>query len=55
MILHRMISTGIAIYHKDNGGAYLEGVGSDLAVLHNRCLANGIDSIIDLTVLLFNT
>jgi hypothetical protein len=25
----------------------IDGVDSDLAVLHNRCLANGIDSIVD--------
>jgi Bifunctional DNA primase/polymerase, N-terminal len=38
-------STGVAIYHEDTG-EYLNGVDSDLAVLHNRCLANGVDSIV---------
>jgi Bifunctional DNA primase/polymerase, N-terminal len=39
-------STGVAKYHEDTQ-EYLDGVDSDLAVLHNRCLANGVDSIID--------
>jgi DNA polymerase elongation subunit (family B) len=39
-------STGVAKYHEDTQ-EYLDGVDSDLAVLHNRCLANGIDSIVD--------
>jgi hypothetical protein len=39
-------STGVAICHEDTQ-EYLDGVDSDLAVLHSRCLANGVDSIID--------
>jgi hypothetical protein len=39
-------STGVAKYHEDIQ-EYLDGVDSDLAVLHNRCMANNIDSIID--------
>jgi hypothetical protein len=39
-------STGVAKYHEDTQ-EYLDGVDSDLAILHNRCLANGIDSIVD--------
>jgi hypothetical protein len=39
-------STGVAIYHEDTQ-EHLDGVDSDLAVLHSRCLANGIDSIVD--------
>jgi DNA polymerase elongation subunit (family B) len=39
-------STGVAKYHEDTQ-EYLEGVDSDLAILHNRCLANGVDSIVD--------
>jgi len=39
-------STGIAKYHEDTQ-EYLDGVDSDLATLHSRCLANGIDSIVD--------
>jgi DNA polymerase I len=39
-------STGVARYHEDTC-EYLDGVDSDLAVLHNRCLANGVDSIVD--------
>jgi Bifunctional DNA primase/polymerase, N-terminal len=39
-------STGVAIYHEDTQ-EYLDGVDSDLVVLHNRCLANCIESIID--------
>ena len=39
-------STGVAKYHEDTQ-EYLDGVDSDLAVLHNRCLANGVDSIVD--------
>lgn len=39
-------STGIAKYHEDTQ-EYLDGVDSDLATLHGRCLANGIDSIVD--------
>jgi hypothetical protein len=39
-------STGVAIYHEDTQ-EYLEGVDSDLAVLHSRCLGNGVDSIVD--------
>lgn len=42
-------STGIARYHEDTL-EYLDGVDSDLAIIHARCLANGIDSIVD-----FNT
>jgi hypothetical protein len=41
-------STGVAKYHEDTQ-EYLDGVDSDLAVLHNRCLTNGIDSIVDFT------
>jgi hypothetical protein len=39
-------STGVAKYHEDTL-EYLDGVDSDLAVLHNRCLANGVNSIVD--------
>jgi DNA polymerase, archaea type len=39
-------STGIAIFHEDTL-EYLDGIDSDLAVLHNRCLANGVDSMVD--------
>ena len=39
-------STGVAKYHEDTQ-EYLDGVDSDLAILHNRCLANGVDSIVD--------
>jgi len=39
-------STGIAKYHEDTE-EYLDGVDSDLATLHSRCLANGVDSIVD--------
>jgi DNA polymerase elongation subunit (family B) len=39
-------TTGVAKYHKDTQ-EYLDGVDSDLAILHNRCLVNGIDSIVD--------
>ena len=41
-------STGIAVYHEDTQ-EHLDGFDSDLAVLHSRCLANGIDSIIDIS------
>jgi hypothetical protein len=41
-------STGIAVYHEDTQ-EHLDGLDSDLAVLHSRCLANGIDSIIDIS------
>jgi DNA polymerase, archaea type len=39
-------STGTAKYHEDTQ-EYLDGVDSDLVVLHTRCLANGVDSLID--------
>ena len=39
-------STGVAKYHEDTQ-EYLDGVDSDLAILHNRCVANDIDSIVD--------
>jgi hypothetical protein len=39
-------SAGVARYHEDTL-EYLEGVDSDLVLLHNRCLANGVDSIVD--------
>jgi DNA polymerase, archaea type len=39
-------STGIAKYHEDTQ-EYLDGVDSDLATLHARCLANSVDSIVD--------
>jgi DNA polymerase, archaea type len=39
-------STGVAIYHEDTQ-EYLDGIDSDLVVLHNRCLANCIYSIVD--------
>jgi DNA polymerase, archaea type len=41
-------STGVALYHEDTQ-EYLDGVDSDLAVLHDRCTANGIDSVINLS------
>ena len=40
------IIAGIAKYHEDTQ-EYLDGVDSDLVVLHNRCVANNVDSIID--------
>ena len=40
-------TTGIALYHEDTQ-EYLDGIDSDLAVLHSRCIANEIDSIINL-------
>ncbi len=39
-------STGIAKYHEDTE-EYLDGVDSDLAILHKSCLAKGVDSIVD--------
>jgi hypothetical protein len=36
------------VYHEDTQ-EHLDGFDSDLAVLHSRCLANGIDSIIDIS------
>ena len=39
-------STGVAKYHEDTQ-EYLDGVDSDLIILHNRCLANGVLSIVD--------
>jgi DNA polymerase, archaea type len=39
-------STGVAKYHEYTQ-EYLDGVDSDLAILHARCLANGIDSMVD--------
>jgi DNA polymerase, archaea type len=39
-------STGIARYHEDTQ-EYLDGVDSDLAVLHNRCVANDVDSLVE--------
>jgi DNA polymerase, archaea type len=39
-------STGVAKYHEDTQ-EYIDGVDSDLAVLHNRCITNGVDSIVD--------
>jgi DNA polymerase I len=41
-------SAGVAQYHEDTQ-EYVDGVDSDLAVLHSRCIANGIDSIINLS------
>jgi DNA polymerase I len=41
-------STGVALYHEDTQ-EYLDGIDSDLAILHSRCIANGIDSIINLS------
>ncbi len=41
-------STGIALYHEDTQ-EYLDGIDSDLVVLHSRCIANGIDSIVNLS------
>jgi DNA polymerase elongation subunit (family B) len=41
-------STGVAKYHEDTQ-EYLDGVDSDLALLHNRCLANDVDPIVDFT------
>ena len=43
------IPLGVSKYHEDTQ-KYLDGVDSDLVVLHNRCMANNLDSIID-----FNT
>jgi DNA polymerase I len=40
-------TTGVALYHEDTQ-EYLDGIDSDLAVLHSRCIANGIDSIVNL-------
>ena len=39
-------STGIARYHEDTQ-EYLDGVNTDLAVLHNRCVENDVDSIVE--------
>ncbi|MGC2573942.1 MAG: hypothetical protein WA364_20695, partial [Candidatus Nitrosopolaris sp.] len=39
-------STGIARYHEDTH-EYLDGVDSDLAILHNRCVTNDVDSIVE--------
>jgi DNA polymerase I len=39
-------STGVAKYHEDTQ-EYLDGVDSDLAVFHNRCLETDVDSIVD--------
>ena len=39
-------SAGIARYHEDTQ-EYLDGVDSDLAILHNRCVANDVDSIVE--------
>ena len=39
-------STGVAKYHEDTQ-EYLDGVDSDLAVFHNRCIVNGVDSVVD--------
>lgn len=41
-------TTGIALYHEDTQ-EYLDGIDSGLAVLHSRCIANGIDSKINLS------
>jgi DNA polymerase family B len=41
-------STGAAVYHEDTQ-EYLDGVDSDLIVLHSRCMANGLDSIINIS------
>jgi DNA polymerase, archaea type len=41
-------TTGIALYHEDTQ-EYLDGIDSDLVVLHSRCTANGIDSIVNLS------
>jgi DNA polymerase elongation subunit (family B) len=43
-------TTGVAQYHEDTQ-EYLDGVNSDLVVLHSRCIANGIDSIINLSTI----
>jgi DNA polymerase elongation subunit (family B) len=39
-------STGVAKYHEDTQ-EYLDGVDSDLAILHNRCVANDVDSMVN--------
>ena len=39
-------STGIARYHEDTLD-YLDGHNSDLSILHNRCIANDVDTIVD--------
>jgi DNA polymerase, archaea type len=39
-------STGVARYHEDTQ-EYLDGVDSDLAILHNRCVANDVDSLVE--------
>jgi len=36
----------IARYHEDTQ-EYLDGVDSDLAILHNRCVANDVDSLVE--------
>ncbi len=41
-------STGIAVYHEDTQ-EHIDGFDSDLAVLHNRSLANDIDPIVDIS------
>jgi len=40
-------STGFARYHEDTL-EYLDGVDSDLVILHNRCAANNLDSIVEI-------
>src|SRR5215831_19373918 len=39
-------TTGTARYHEDTQ-EYLDGVDSDLSILHNRCLENGVYSIVE--------
>ena len=39
-------STGVARYHEDTQ-EYLDGIDSDLTILHNRCVANDVDSIVE--------
>jgi DNA polymerase elongation subunit (family B) len=40
-------TTGFAKYHEDTL-EYLDGVDSDLVILHNRCAANNVDSIVEI-------
>jgi DNA polymerase I len=40
-------TTGSARYHEDTL-EYLDGVDSDLVILHNRCAANNVDSIVEI-------
>src|SRR5262249_30245107 len=40
-------TTGFARYHEDTL-EYMDGVDSDLVILHDRCAANNVDSIVEI-------